>query len=134
MSRAGLAAVTVPPFSTEWTASTASPAFLLPVRLEMKRIAGHICVRVFPDQPLLNTHQDELTKAERDAGATLHDLMHDHDLNDPTIADSQTLQDARGQWAKLARRYGIQRAAWILRRLAENGNTTTDTDPTEVIP
>src|SRR4051812_41487845 len=101
MSRAAFAAATVPPFSAEWSASTASPAFLLPVRLETKRIADHICVRVFPDQPFLNTHQDELTQAERDAGAALHDLMRHHDLNDPATADSQTLQDARGQWAKL---------------------------------
>src|SRR5262245_11921004 len=101
------------PRQTKPTTTSASiqwPALLLPLRLETRRIDDDICIRVFPDQPFVDVHQKELTQEEHDAGTPLRDFIMEHgdELARPTIDDT-ILDQARGEWLELARRYGSGR-------------------------
>src|SRR4051812_37685251 len=100
--------------TAEWAASTDWPVLLLPVRLETRRIGNYICIRVFPDQPFINSHQPALTKDEHDAAlALLNSLPED-------LAEAGSLDAARENWKNLAKLYGSNRAAWIVQSLRDN--------------
>ncbi len=84
---------------------TGIPALLLPVRLETRRVAGWLYIRVFPDQLFVDSHQQQLTQEEFDKGQALQSLISTGQGNTDT---------ARDEWKELARRFGPSRAAWIV--------------------
>jgi hypothetical protein len=84
------------------------PALLLPLRLETRRVADTLRIRVFPDQPFIDAHPEALTEEEYSAGQGLVDAV------TAGLTSATAVDDARGEWKELARRYGTNRAAWIL--------------------
>ncbi|MBZ5506435.1 MAG: hypothetical protein LAO78_13325 [Acidobacteriia bacterium] len=61
-----------------------------------------------------------MTQEERDAGMPLHLLVRerDGDFRNATT-DVAVLNEVRGEWLELARRYGARRAAWVIRSLRD---------------
>jgi hypothetical protein len=104
------------------------PALLLPVRLETRRVGAHLCIRVFPDQPFVDSHQERLTQEEHDAGVLLASLVDRLSGPDPPLPES------RAQWLKLARRYGSPRAAWIVRSLREDSTAALAASQSDTPP
>jgi hypothetical protein len=90
------------------------PLVLFPVRLETRFFGQELRVRVFPDTIHVDTHEPELTADEVQWGQHFHTLSW-------TAASEEARKDA---WRQLADRYGIERAAWIVRQL-------TPTNPAE---
>ena len=78
------------------------PLVLFPVRLEARFRGGELLLRIVPDRIHVDTHEPELTDAERAFGR--------HVANAP--ADDAVRHAA---WEQLAGRFGPQRAAWIAR-------------------
>src|SRR3954467_1399935 len=99
---------TVDPFATQ--ALTDFPALLLPVRLEVRRVGNEILIRVYPDQPFVDSHQPRLTAKEREDGTRLAELVRAADW-------AATLEETQNEWKELARRYGPPRAAWIVEKI-----------------
>ncbi len=89
---------------------------LLPLRLETRRIDDDLCIRVFPDQPFVDTHQEALAQEELDLGRASASLRRVAELGP---LDANDLDSARGEWRELARRYGSARAGWILEALRQ---------------
>ena len=98
---------TVEPFATQ--ALTDSPTLLLPVRLEVRRVETEILIRVYPDHPFIDSHQQRLTAKERADGRRLSELVRAADW-------PATLEETQNEWKELARRYGPPRAAWIVEK------------------
>ncbi|MEO1401446.1 MAG: hypothetical protein AAFV72_09415 [Cyanobacteria bacterium J06635_1] len=92
--------------------ATDLPATLLPVRLETRFITQeettYLCVRVFPDDVHIDTHEPELTEDEERWGRHLWAQVWQSGHN---LALEQALQD------ELAERFGPGRAAWIAKTL-----------------
>jgi hypothetical protein len=96
----------------------------------VRRIGDDLCIRVFPDQPFVNTHQQTISKEEHDAGKPLFDLVSVDGWKD----EPETVEKARGEWKELARRYGPNRAAWIIRFLQEQSTANRAITDEEVQP
>lgn len=84
------------------------PLVLLPVRLETRfdREPGRrprLLLRIYPDEIFADTHEEELTEAERDAGFDYW-------------AESWNPDSERDAWRILVTRYPPARAAWIVRQ------------------
>ena len=89
------------------------PLALFPVRLETRFFAqpdgsSELRVRVYPDRIHIDSHEEELTQAEKTWGQ--HYWTQIFRAGD----DTQAKKDA---WRQLADRYDPQRAAWIARLL-----------------
>ena len=105
---AGLFVQTTPQTLIEqWSDTT--PITLLPVRLETKfRLEGEqqtLCVRVFPDDIAVVTHEKTLTPTEVDYGAAYWKALW-----------NATTEDAKKTaWRMLADKFGANRSAWVAR-------------------
>lgn len=83
--------------------STNFPALLFPVRLEVRRLADKkIWLRVFPDQAQMDVLDRRLTVDELKAGALFY---------------QKPVQEKKKAWDALIEKYGVKRAAWILRAI-----------------
>ena len=118
MRKPAQAPLTMSPCSTRW------PALLLPLRLEVRHIDGDLCIRVFPDQPFVSSHKEALSTEEAAAAEPLRAIVGNSGWN----RNEALVEDAQGEWTELARRYGPQRAAWILQSLLEGGGTIVPSD------
>src|SRR6266571_5709368 len=116
--------ITSSPCSIEW------PALLLPLRLEVRRIDNDLCIRVLPDQPFVNAHKELLSGEEVAAGLRLWDIVSADDWERYETAIAR----ARDEWAELARRYGPNRAAWILESFVTAGGATDATSEVAAVP
>jgi len=105
------------------------PLALLPVRLETRffTVSGgmELRIRVYPDKIHLDSHEIELTPAERRGGVHFWE----HCWRAGGIAD-----DEARVWRQLAERYGAPRAGWIARvlRPANPGDRPTGPVPPDV--
>jgi len=90
-------------------ARTDTPIALYPVRLETRfdLNARTLHVRIYPDEILSDIHERELTPDERDAG-----IAYWKDIPPP---DAQGNHEDVGRWTALAKRFGVPRAAYIVR-------------------
>jgi hypothetical protein len=86
-----------------------NPLALFPVRLETRFDLGKavLHVRVYPDEFFSDIHERELTPDERDAGNVY--------WNNQSASDEQTDPKFVDRWTALAKRYGVPRAAYIVR-------------------
>ena len=86
------------------------PIALLPVRLETRFVpAGtqvDFCVRIYPDDLHVETHEPELLGIE---------LIHGRHAWEQIWRASEDEARRKAAWAQLAQRFGPPRAAWILR-------------------
>lgn len=89
-----------------------APVALFPLRLETRFdvVAKTLHVRVYPDEFFCDVHERELTPDEQDAGAAYWDGIDPPDDTSPDHADV-----CLPRWATLAERYGVPRAAYIVR-------------------
>lgn len=84
------------------------PALLFPLRLETRFMASStgahsLCIRIYPDDVHIDTHEPALTADEQQWGSYFQ-----------TQAKSGEDQQKRA-WRQLTERFGIRRAAWIAR-------------------
>jgi hypothetical protein len=84
---------------------TDRPALLLPVRVETRFVGSELLIRVYPDRPLISSHEPRLTRAEWQAGRNY-------------LAAAAAPRDA---WRQIAARFGPRRAAWIVREARRLG-------------
>jgi len=104
------------------------PLALFPVRLETRFFpqpngGSELRVRVYPDRIHIDSHEEELTQAEKTWGQ--------HYWTQIFLAGDDT-QAQKNAWRQLADRYDPQRAAWIARLLRPTnvGSRTASTEPT----
>jgi hypothetical protein len=90
-------------FQNDQNISERYPVLLFPVRLETKLMGEKLCIRVYPDQLAIETHESDLTKAEIEAGHIFRKKF-----NSKVDGDQK-----RNAWRELARKFGSPRAAWI---------------------
>jgi len=103
------------------------PLALFPVRLETRFFArsdssSELRVRVYPDRIHIDSHEAELTPAEKTWGQ--------HYWTQVWRAGNDT-QAQTNAWRQLADRYDAQRAAWIARLLRP---TNPQSRPTSLVP
>lgn len=79
------------------------PVVLFPLRLETRWIEGTLHVRIYPDDLQVNTHDAELSADESTWG------RHYWQARAGTVAAAE-----EPTWQQLARRFGPQRAAWVV--------------------
>src|SRR6185436_8269423 len=104
------------------------PLALFPVRLETRFFqqpngGSELRVRVYPDRIHIDSHEEELTQAEKTWGQ--------HYWTQIFLAGDDT-QAQKNAWRQLAERYDPQRAAWIVRLLRPTNveSRTASTEPT----
>jgi hypothetical protein len=85
------------------------PVALLPVRLEARFVDDELRIRVFPDQVHLDSHEIELTAAERDAGTAYWQQR---------FAEPDPATRSSSPWATLCGVTGPARAAWVAQALS----------------
>ncbi|NGZ09682.1 MAG: hypothetical protein CV088_09895 [Nitrospira sp. LK70] len=95
------------------------PLVLFPVRLETRFFGQELRIRVFPDKIHVDTHEPELTADEVEWGKHFHRLLWN-------AATDEARKDA---WRQLAERYGVERAAWVVRQLMPTNPTERPTKP-----
>ena len=110
------------------------PLALFPVRLETRFFpqpdgSSELRVRVYPDRIHIDSHEAELTQAEKTWGQ--------HYWTQIFLAGADT-QAQKNAWRQLADRYDPQRAAWIARllrptNLASRSASTAPTFPTVAV-
>lgn len=104
----------------QWNDST--PITLMPVRLETKfRLEGNqqeLCVRVFPDDIAVVTHEKTLTPTEVDYGTAYW----------KALRKALTEDEKKTAWRMLADKFGANRSAWVARttRPANLDSATTE--------
>jgi hypothetical protein len=104
------------------------PVALFPVRLETRFFpqpngGSELRVRVYPDRIHIDSHEAELTQAEKTWGQHYWTQI---------FAAGDDVQAQKNAWRQLAERYDPQRAAWIARvlRPANVDSRTAATEPT----
>lgn len=89
----------------EWNDGT--PILLLPLRVETKfreeNGLTELCVRIFPDEIAVNTHEKVLTEREEQRGVAYWKALR-------AAANEEARKDA---WRSLADKIGANRAAWV---------------------
>jgi hypothetical protein len=86
-----------------------APIALFPVRLETRFDASKatLHIRIYPDEFFSDIHERELTPDELAAGGTYwNNQSAGEEFTDPAFV---------GRWASLAKRYGVPRAAYIVK-------------------
>ena len=106
------------------------PLALFPVRLETRFFpqpdgSSELRVRVYPDRIHIDSHEAELTQAEKTWGQ--------HYWTQIWAAGSDT-QAQKDAWRQLAERYDPQRAAWIARLLRPTNLDSRATAPEPQFP
>jgi hypothetical protein len=103
------------------------PLALFPVRLETRFFpqangASELRVRVYPDRLHIDSHEEELTPAEKTWGQHYWTQI---------FAAGEDTQKQKDAWRQLAERYDPQRAAWIARLLRPKNldSRTTTSEP-----
>ena len=96
--------------------SASTPLLLLPVHIQTRFIDGEqgiteLCVRIYPDQIAVDTHEPELTTQELADGQAYWNALWQAG-NPPANPD-----DVKAPWRTLASLYNPQRAAWIALQL-----------------
>src|SRR5580698_11269877 len=96
--------------------SATTPLLLLPVHIQTRFIDGEqgiteLCVRIYPDQIAVDTHEPELTTQELADGQAYWNALWQAG-NPPANPD-----DVKAPWRTLASLYNPQRAAWIALQL-----------------
>ena len=94
-----------------------TPLLLLPVNIQTRFIDNALCVRIYPDQIAVNSHEPELTAQELSDGEVYWNAA----WPDPTVAPAP--------WRMLASLYGPQRAAWIALQLTPTNLGSSDPAP-----
>jgi hypothetical protein len=127
------------PEITDDPCSTDLPALLVPVRLETRRIANDLYIRVFPDQPFIDGHRVALTEEEHAEALKLRAAL--AAISPPVQPQEEGYEDylelvevARGEWRELARRYGPNRAAWLLESTFRDQAVSTSDEQKAFVP
>ena len=125
---AAVAAPQLPPEMLTELCKADRPLALFPVRLETRFFAqpdgsSELRVRVYPDRIHIDSHEAELTQAEKTWGQHYWTQI---------FAAGDDTQAQMNAWRQLADRYDPQRAAWIVRLLRPTnvGSRTASTEPT----
>ncbi|HKQ04852.1 MAG TPA: hypothetical protein VJ464_06955 [Blastocatellia bacterium] len=86
--------------------STQHPVVLLPARVETRFdvISKILRIRIYPDDICADTHEPLLTEAEAQAGAAYW----------KALWKSSKVEDEQAAWRMLVKRFGAQRAAWVV--------------------
>ena len=91
------------------------PLLLLPVRLETRYKGNELCVRIYPDQVFVETHEPRLTQEELDAGSAYR-----QQVNSVSLDDAKYEENRCDAWCELARLFGPERAAWVAKTINEH--------------
>ena len=125
---AAVAAPQLPPEMLTELCKADRPLALFPVRLETRFFAqpdgsSELRVRVYPDRIHIDSHEAELTQAEKTWGQHYWTQI---------FAAGDDTQAQMNAWRQLADRYDPQRAAWIARLLRPTNvdSRTASSDPT----
>lgn len=96
----------------------AHPAALLPVRLETRyaQDASELLVRIYPDDVHVDTHEAALTADEETHGRRFW-----RRLWSATEAGGDSAATKERAWGALVDRFGVERAAWLVRATTPDG-------------
>jgi hypothetical protein len=102
---------------------TLYPALLFPVRLETRFIGHELLVRIYPDDILIESHEealsiDELTSLKE------YNVIVEQAISERARATTEeeltkAIEKKKSAWRELARRFGSKRAAWIVKKNTE---------------
>lgn len=91
------------------TLDGAIPILLAPLRIHTRfdRDASALLIRVYPDDFSIENHEPRLSASERAAGSSFWAA--------PEVSPNETTPSRRDLWRGIASRFGLRRAAWIIR-------------------
>jgi len=90
------------------------PILMFPVRLETKFVNDELWIRVYPDNLVINTHEQKLTEDEYNDGKLFFDDLWWAAYQRPDKEDRERVKLA---FKQLADKYGTGRAIWIAKTL-----------------
>jgi len=91
------------------TLDGAIPILLAPLRIHTRfdRNANALLIRVYPDDFSIEDHEPRLSASERSAGTSFWAA--------PEMSPDATTPSRRDLWRGIALRFGLRRAAWVIR-------------------
>jgi hypothetical protein len=134
-----------PDLGTQLSFGAARPVVLFPVRLETRFFpqangSSELCVRVYPDKVLIDSHEPELTADELTWGKHFWEQSWRAGTDKEGAEDQGHAKDeerAKAAWRQLAERFDPPRAAWIARVLTPlnpKDRPATPVAPDEPLP
>lgn len=85
----------------------AIPTLLFPLRIQTRFDGDNFIVRVYPDEISVQSHDPRLSVDERASGALFYAA--------PEATEVADIKTQRDVWRGIVQRFGLRRAAWILR-------------------